>query len=65
MAPGSIPYLPLSSTLEQIKEKLRAVLDQIETVGYVENEKDVQIVSGLMDDVRDAVTRYQVGPNPK
>ena len=36
------------------------VLDHIEAVGYVENEKDVQTVSDLMDEIRDAVTDYQV-----
>ena len=65
MAPASILYLPLSSTLERIKEQLQAVLDQIEAMGYVENDKDVQVVSELMDDVRDAVTRYQVSLDPK
>jgi len=34
-------------------------------VGYVENDKDVQIVSELMEEIRDAVTVYQVGNNPK
>ena len=36
------------------------MLSRVEAVGYVENDKDVQIVSELMGDVRDAVTDYQV-----
>ena len=33
-------------------------------MGYVENDKDAQIVSELMDDIRDAVTDYQVSCQP-
>ena len=29
-------------------------------MGYTENDEDVQIVSELMDDIRDAVVDYQV-----
>jgi len=65
LAPGSILYSPLPSTLDRIKEKLQAVLDQVGTVGYVENDKDAQIVAELMEEVRDAVTVYQVSGNPK
>ena len=34
-------------------------------MGYVENDKDVQTVSELMDDIRDAITDYQVSSDPK
>jgi len=62
---GSTQDQPISSTLEQIKDKLQRVLDHIEAVEYKENDKDVQIVSELMDDVRDAVTDYQVSSDPR
>ena len=35
-------------------------MSNIGDVGYMENDKDVQTVSELMDDIRDAVTDYQV-----
>lgn len=34
-------------------------------MGYKETDKDVQIVSELMDDIRDAVTNYQVCGDPR
>ena len=34
--------------------------DRIHTEDYVENDEDVQIVSALADDIRDAVINYQV-----
>ena len=39
------------------------VLDHIQAVGYMGDDKDIQIVSELMDDIRDAVTDHQVGEN--
>ena len=66
MAPlESIQDQPISSTLEQIKDKLQQVLSDIEAVGYMENDRDVQIVSELMDDIQDAVTDYQVSSDPR
>ena len=65
MAPGPSRCQPLPSNLERIKDKLQVVLGQIEAVGYVENEKDVQTVSELMDDIRDAITDYQVSSDSK
>ena len=41
------------------------MLGHIEAAGYMENDKDVQIVSELIDDVRDAVTDYQVSGDPE
>ena len=35
-------------------------MDRVETVGYTKNDEDVQIVSELVDDIRDAVIDYQV-----
>ena len=54
--PELIVYQPHSSTLEQIKDKLQGMLGHIDAVGYTENGKDVQTVSELMDDIRDAIT---------
>ena len=31
----------------------------------MENDKDVQIMSELLDDIRDAITDYQVSNDPK
>jgi len=50
----------LSSALGKIKQKLQAVYDRIQAEDYTGNEGDAQIVSELMDDIRDAVTDYQV-----
>jgi hypothetical protein len=41
------------------------VLDRIETVGHAENKEDIQVVSELMDDIRDAVIACQVSGNLK
>ena len=65
--PGSSyvnPVLTPSSTLNRIEHKLQGVLDRVKASGYKENDEDVQIVSELMDDVRDAVTDYQVSDDP-
>ena len=62
----SILYSSLSSTLNQIRHELRGVLRRVEAVNYMQVDEDVQIVSGLMSDIRDSITDYQVGgyPNP-
>ena len=52
--------MTLPSTLDLIKQKLRGLLGRVEAKGYVDNDKDVQIVSELVDDIRDATTDYQV-----
>ena len=36
------------------------VLDRIQAAGYMGDDKDIQIASELMDDMRGAVTDYQV-----
>ena len=41
------------------------MLGRVEAAGYTENDVDVQIVSELVDDIRDAVTDYQVSGDPK
>ena len=41
------------------------VSGRIDTVGHTANEEDVQIVSELADNIRDAVIEYQVCGNPK
>lgn len=52
--------LNISRSLTQIEGKLREASNHIGTVGYMTNEEDVQIVSELMDDTRDAIIDYQV-----
>lgn len=41
------------------------VLSRVEDVGYTEDDEDVQIVSELMDNIRDVVIDYQVSCDPK
>lgn len=53
-------HQPLFSALNRIKDKLQMVLDRIQAAGYMGDDKDIQIASELMDDIRDAVTDYQV-----
>ena len=66
MAPSiSIQDQPISSSLEQIRDKLQGILGHIEAVGHTENDKDVEIVSELMDNIRDAVADYQVSGDPR
>ena len=40
-------------------------MGRVEAVGYEENDRDAQIVSELMDNIRDAVTDYQVSGDYK
>lgn len=53
-------HQPLFSALNRIKDKLQMVLDRIQAAGYMGDDKDIQIASELMDDMRGAVTDYQV-----
>ena len=53
------------STLNRIEHKVQEVLDRVNAAGYKETDEDVRIVSEFMDDIRDAVTDYQVSSNPK
>jgi len=39
-------------------------LGRAEAVDYVENDEDVQIVSELVEDIRDAVINYWVSEDP-
>ena len=41
------------------------MLGRVEAAGYTENDVDIQTVSELVDDIRDAVTDYQVSGDPK
>ena len=55
----------LSSTLDDIKRELRVVLGRVEAADYAGNEEDVQIVTDLVDQIRDALSDYQVCLDPK
>jgi len=55
-----ILYQLLSSALNRIKCGLQGVLGRVEAAGYIENDEDIHVVSELMDDIRGAVTDYQV-----
>ena len=55
----------LSRTINGIKHELQVVLGRVEAVDYMGNQEDVQIVSGLVDQIRDAFSDYQVSLDPK
>jgi len=48
-----------SSALNRAEGKLREVSGRIGAVGHIASEGDVQIVTELTDDIRDAVIDYQ------
>ena len=53
--------LILSSSLRQIKDKGNLLYDRINFRDYVECQDDIQAVSGIAEDIQDAVIDYQVG----
>jgi hypothetical protein len=52
--------LTLSSTLRQIKDKGNVLYGRINAQDYEECQDDIQAVSGIADDIQDAVLDYQV-----
>ena len=54
--PRQIPY----SSLERIKKNLSGIHDRVENVGHIESDVDTTAVPGLVDDIRDAVTDFEV-----
>lgn len=55
--------LTVPSSLERIKVKLKDITDRFENMGPTWNGEDARVVPGLMDDVRNAVTDFQVSGN--
>jgi len=58
--PPSTATLILPSNLGPIRDKAKALYERTVTEGYVQLEADVLAVSGLAEDIRDAVLEYQV-----
>ena len=52
--------LTLSSSLEQIKDKLTLVSNQLENVERIGSNQDTMDVPEMLDDIRDAVNDCQV-----
>ena len=47
--------------LEGIKDEVQALSERSSAVGYQENDADGHAISGLTEDLRDAIIEYQVG----
>jgi hypothetical protein len=58
--PQPTNILTLSSTLRQIKDKGNVLYDRINAEDYEEHQEDIQAVSGIAEDIQDAVLDYQV-----
>ena len=56
----SVLYSSHLRALEGIKDELQILSEQSNTVGYKESEADRQVISQLVEDLRDAVIEYQV-----
>ena len=57
--PPSCRFFP--STLRLIRVKGNALCDRIKTQGHEECQGDIQAVSEIAEDIRDALLDYQVG----
>ena len=52
-----------TSTLSLIRDAGNVLYNRITTKGYKESQDDIQIASGIAEDIRDALLEYQVGSN--
>ena len=59
----SMTGLTLPSTLRLIRDNGNTLYNRINTEGYQESEDDIQAVSGIAEDIRDALLDYQVCDN--
>ena len=50
-------------TLEGTKDELRSLSERASAVGYQENDADRHAISELVEELRDAIVEYQVGPD--
>ena len=53
-----------TSTLRLIKDAGDVLYNRINTEGYKESQDDIQAVSGIAEDIRDALLDYQVCSDP-
>ena len=51
------------STLKLIRDTGNVLYNRMSTVGYKESQDDIQIASGIAEDIRDALLDYQVCSN--
>jgi hypothetical protein len=51
---------PLLSNLGSIKDTATGLYQRVTAEGYVEEEVDIVVVSGLAEDLRDILLEYQV-----
>jgi hypothetical protein len=63
--PSTNTLTSLPGDLRPIRDKAKGLYERIATEGYVQNEGDVAAVSGLAEDLRDALFEYRVSINPK
>ena len=61
-ASARLDWEPLRA-LEGIKDLLQSLSEHSNAAGYQENDRDMQAVCELAEDVRNAVVEYQVSPN--
>ena len=59
----SVPLI-FSSTLRLIRDNGNVLYNRLNSQGYEEYEEDIQTVSGIAEDVRDAILDYQVRDTP-
>ena len=49
--------------LERTENELRPISERTNAAGRRENDADIQVVCELAENVRDAITEYQVSPD--
>ena len=49
-----------TSTLRRIRDTGNVLYNRVNTEGYKESQDDIQVVSGIAEDIRDALLDYQV-----
>lgn len=59
----SMTALTLPSTLRLTRDNGNTLYNRINAEGYQESEDDIQAVSGIAEDIRDALLDYQVCDN--
>jgi len=52
-----------TSTLRPIRDAGNVLYNRINTEGYKESQDDIQVASGIAEDIRDALLEYQVRSN--
>ena len=58
--PSTWPLNYLLSDLSPLRDKVKELHGRVTVEGYVENEGDVVVTSGLAEDIRDVLLEYRV-----